>query len=59
MARLRSAAIASFLATTLAAQIPVRTHTVEFPLDQANLALQTLKQDAIRGSAVLRVAPDA
>jgi len=42
----------------VAAEIPIRTHTVEYPLDQANLALQTLKQDAIRGSAVLRVAPD-
>lgn len=43
----------------VAAQIPIRTHTVEFPLEQANVALQTLKQDAIRGSAVLRVRPDA
>lgn len=43
----------------IAAEIPIRTHTVEFPLEQANVALQTLKQDAIRGSAVLRVAPDA
>ncbi|MBS1823917.1 MAG: zinc-dependent alcohol dehydrogenase family protein [Acidobacteria bacterium] len=42
----------------IAAEVPIRTHTVEFPLDQANVALQTLKQDAIRGSAVLRVAPD-
>lgn len=42
----------------IAAEIPIRTHTVEFPLEQANVALQTLKQDAIRGSAVLRVAPD-
>ncbi|MBL8179840.1 MAG: zinc-dependent alcohol dehydrogenase family protein [Bryobacterales bacterium] len=43
----------------VAAGIPIRTHTVEFPLTEANTALQTLKQDAIRGSAVLRVSPDA
>ena len=40
----------------LAARIPLRTHTVEFPLDQANEALQALKNDRINGAAVLRVA---
>lgn len=36
-----------------AARLPVRTHTEQFPLDQANEALRALKQDAIRGAAVL------
>lgn len=36
-----------------AARLPVRTHTEGFPLGQANEALQALKNDAIRGAAVL------
>jgi len=40
----------------LAAQIPLQTQTVEFPLEQANAALQALKHDGFDGAAVLRVA---
>jgi propanol-preferring alcohol dehydrogenase len=36
-----------------AARIPVRTHTQEFWFDQANEALIALKDDAVRGAAVL------
>jgi len=36
-----------------AAAVPVRTHTETFPLEEANLALDRLKHDAIRGAAVL------
>jgi propanol-preferring alcohol dehydrogenase len=39
----------------LAAQIPLHTHTQEFPLEAANEALQRLKHDQINGAAVLRV----
>jgi propanol-preferring alcohol dehydrogenase len=39
----------------LAAEIPVRTHVQVFPLAEANRALNALKNDAIRGAAVLRV----
>jgi alcohol dehydrogenase, propanol-preferring len=39
----------------LAAEIPIRTEVREFPLAEANRALQTLKDDAIQGAAVLRV----
>ena len=39
----------------LAAEIPIRTEVREFPLAEANQALQALKHDAIRGAAVLRV----
>ena len=38
----------------LAAEIPIRTHTVSYPLEQANRALLDLKQDRIRGAAVLK-----
>ncbi len=37
----------------LAAAIPIRTSIRTFPLDQANAALNALKNDAIRGAAVL------
>ncbi|HLJ54763.1 MAG TPA: zinc-dependent alcohol dehydrogenase family protein [Chthonomonadaceae bacterium] len=40
----------------LAAQVPLRTRTEEFPLEEANAALQKLKGDGINGAAVLRVA---
>lgn len=40
----------------LAAKIPIHTETQIFPLDQANVALNALKHDAIRGAAVLTVA---
>jgi len=39
----------------LAAAIPLETHTVPYALDDANRALVDLKQDRIRGAAVLRV----
>jgi alcohol dehydrogenase, propanol-preferring len=39
----------------LAAEIPIRTQVQEFPLSEANQALQALKHDAVRGAAVLRV----
>jgi propanol-preferring alcohol dehydrogenase len=38
-----------------AARIPVRTHTVSYPLAEANRALRDLKHDAVRGAAVLVV----
>ena len=37
----------------LAREIPIRTHTVSYPLEQANQALMDLKADRIRGAAVL------
>jgi propanol-preferring alcohol dehydrogenase len=40
----------------LAAEIPLHTHTEEFPLDAANEALRRLKHDGINGAAVLRIA---
>ena len=39
----------------LAAEIPLHSQTTEFPLEQANEALQALKHDQISGAAVLRV----
>jgi len=39
----------------LAAAIPLRTHTVPYALADVNRALVDLKQDRIRGAAVLRV----
>ncbi len=39
----------------IAAAIPIHTEIREFSLEQANEALQALKNDAIRGAAVLRV----
>jgi propanol-preferring alcohol dehydrogenase len=41
----------------LAAEIPVKTQIEVFPLAEANRALNALKNDAIRGAAVLRVEP--
>jgi propanol-preferring alcohol dehydrogenase len=40
----------------VAAEIPVQIHTRIFPLSDANRALNALKNDAIEGAAVLRVA---
>ncbi len=37
----------------LAREIPIRTHTVSYPLEAANEALRDLKEDRIRGAAVL------
>jgi propanol-preferring alcohol dehydrogenase len=39
----------------LAAEARIRTHTEIFPLSEANRALKALKNDAIRGAAVLTV----
>lgn len=39
----------------LAAEIPIRPHTTPFRLDEANLALQRLKHDALRGAGVLLI----
>ncbi len=39
----------------IAGEIPIRTHTVPMPLDEANLALQMLKHDQLKGAAVLRI----
>lgn len=41
----------------IAAEIPIRTQVETYPLSQANRALNRLKNDAIRGSAVLQVNP--
>ena len=41
----------------LAAEIPIRTSVQMFPLERANEALIALKHDAIRGAAVLEIAP--
>jgi len=38
----------------VAAEIPIRTEVEIFPLRDANRALKSLKNDAIRGAAVLR-----
>jgi propanol-preferring alcohol dehydrogenase len=40
----------------IAAQIPIRTRIQLFPLREANRALNTLKNDAIPGAAVLQIA---
>jgi propanol-preferring alcohol dehydrogenase len=39
----------------IAAEIPIKTQVQEFGLEQANEALNALKNDAVRGAAVLRV----
>ena len=39
----------------IAAAIPIHTEVQAFPLDQANQALQALKQDGIRGAGVLKI----
>lgn len=38
---------------SLAAEIPIETSVEEYPLEQANAALEDVKQGAIRGTAVL------
>ncbi|MGD8482583.1 MAG: alcohol dehydrogenase, partial [Gammaproteobacteria bacterium] len=37
----------------LAPKIPVRTHTVPYPLDRANEALEDLRHGRLSGAAVL------
>jgi propanol-preferring alcohol dehydrogenase len=39
----------------LAAEIPVRTEVQSFKLEEANLALQSMKHSRIRGAAVLEI----
>ena len=39
----------------LAAEIPIRTEVQTFPLDEANYALQLLKQSHLRGAGVLTI----
>lgn len=39
----------------LAREIPIQTHTERFSLEQANEALQKLKQDGIQGAGVLEI----
>jgi len=39
----------------LAAEIPIRTHTVPYPLERAGDALLDLAEDRIRGAAVLEI----
>jgi alcohol dehydrogenase, propanol-preferring len=39
----------------VAAEIPIRTHVQVFPLNEANRALNALKNDAIPGAAVLKI----
>ena len=39
----------------IAAEIPIHTETQIFPLREANRALESLKHDAIRGQAVLKI----
>jgi propanol-preferring alcohol dehydrogenase len=39
----------------LAAEIPIRTEVQTFPLEEANRALQHLKQSRFRGAGVLTV----
>ena len=39
----------------LASEIPLETHTAIYPLESANQALVDLKQDRLRGAAVLEV----
>lgn len=39
-----------------AADIPIRTHTVPFQLEEANFALQQLKNGTIQGAGVLHIA---
>ncbi|HLI30437.1 MAG TPA: zinc-dependent alcohol dehydrogenase family protein [Terriglobia bacterium] len=42
----------------IAAQIPIKSEIEIFPLHEANRALNSLKNDAIRGVAVLQVGPE-
>lgn len=39
----------------IAAEIPIRPHTIPFALEQANDALRQLKHDGFEGAAVLRI----
>jgi alcohol dehydrogenase, propanol-preferring len=39
----------------IAGEIPIRTHTTQMELDDANRALKMLKHDELKGAAVLRI----
>lgn len=39
----------------LAAKLPIKTETETFPLQDANLALERLRQGPLRGAAVLQM----
>jgi alcohol dehydrogenase, propanol-preferring len=39
----------------LAAKIPIRTHTIQMPLEEATEALRMLKHDELKGAAVLHL----
>ena len=41
----------------VAGEIPLRTHTVLYPFERANQALRDVKRSAVKGAAVLVVAP--
>jgi propanol-preferring alcohol dehydrogenase len=51
VANLTRADAEEFLA--LAPRVPVRTHVERFPLEQANEAIERLREGSFRGSAVL------
>ncbi len=42
----------------VAPEIPVHTEVTAFPLEQANEALQTLREGRVQGAVVLSIAPD-
>ncbi len=43
----------------LAAEIPIRPTTTEYPFEQADVALDDLERGAVNGAAVIRVAADS
>jgi propanol-preferring alcohol dehydrogenase len=43
----------------LAGEIPIQTRVTPMALEEANRALQMLKQDQLKGAAVLRVSSDS
>ena len=42
----------------LAAEIPIRPTTSEYPFEKVDIALEDLARDAVNGAAVIRIAPD-
>jgi propanol-preferring alcohol dehydrogenase len=40
----------------LAAEIPIRPTTTEYPFEKTDIALEDLARDAVNGAAVVRVA---
>jgi propanol-preferring alcohol dehydrogenase len=43
---------------TLAAEIPIRPTTTEYPFERAAVALEDLARDEVNGAAVIRVSGD-